>query len=229
MTIAISLIPDLVPLRITADMVEDVRKSLPELPAARQKRFVEAYGLTEYDAHVLTSEKSLAEFFEETLRAVIEVAGVPGKDLAKDTTNWIMVELRGLLNRGKAESREEGVQEIPIANSPVSPKALAALLSLKRKGEISGPTAKAILEEMFNTGKSAEEIVQAKGLTQVSDEAVLEGFIDEVMARNPAQLAQYRSGKDAVFGFFVGQVMKASGGKANPAKVNDLLKRKLTP
>ena len=218
--------PDLVPLQITADMVEGVRKTLPELPAARQERFAEAYGLTEYDAHVLTSEKSLAEFFEDSLKAQVETAGLAAKDLAKETTNWIMVELRGLLNRGKAESQDE-VQGVPIANSPVSPKALAGLLSLKRKGEISGPTAKAILEEMFDTGKSAEEIVQAKGLTQVSDEAVLEGFIDEVMANSPAQLAQYRSGKEAVFGFFVGQVMKASGGKANPAKVNDLLKRKL--
>jgi aspartyl-tRNA(Asn)/glutamyl-tRNA(Gln) amidotransferase subunit B len=218
--------PDLVPLRITADMVEDVRKSLPELPAARQQRFVEAFGLTEYDAHILTSEKSLAEFFEDTLAAVVEMAGVSAKDLAKDTTNWIMVELRGLLNRGKANAQDE-LQGVPIANSPVSPKALAALLSLKRKGEISGPTAKTILEEMFDTGRGAEEIVQAKGLTQVSDDAVLEGFINEVMAKNPAQLAQYRSGKEAVFGFFVGQVMKASGGKANPAKVNDLLKRKL--
>jgi aspartyl-tRNA(Asn)/glutamyl-tRNA(Gln) amidotransferase subunit B len=217
--------PDLIPLRITADMVEDVRKTLPELPAASRKRFVEAYGLTENDAYVLTSEKSLAKFFEDTLAALIEAEGASAKNLAKDTTNWIMVELRGLLNRGKAESKE--VQEVPIANSPVSPKALAALLSLKRKGEISGPTAKALLEEMFDTGKSAEEIVQAKGLTQVSDETVLERFIDEVMANSPAQLAQYRSGKEAVFGFFVGQVMKASGGKANPAKVNDLLKRKL--
>ena len=101
------------------------------------------------------------------------------------------------------------------------------MLVLKRKGEISGPTAKAVLEEMFETGQSAEDIVNTKGLTQVSDEAVLERLVEEVIAKNPAQLTQYRTGKDAVFGFFVGQVMKASGGKANPAKVNELLKRKL--
>ena len=218
--------PDLVPLRITSDMVEDVRKSLPELPTARHKRFVDAYGLTEYDAHVLTSDKSLAGFFEDSLKAQSEVTGVSAKELAKETTNWIMVELRSLLNSGKAESEQE-MQGIPIAKSPVSPQALAGLLSLKRKGEISGPTAKTILQEMFETGKSAQEILQAKGLTQVSDELVLDRFIDEVMAKSPTQLAQYRSGKEAVFGFFVGQVMKASGGKANPAKVNELLKRKL--
>jgi aspartyl-tRNA(Asn)/glutamyl-tRNA(Gln) amidotransferase subunit B len=218
--------PDLVPLRITSDMVEDVRKSLPELPTARHKRFVDAYGLTEYDAHVLTAEKSLAGFFEDSLKAQSEVTGVSAKELAKDTTNWIMVELMSLLNSGKAEFEQE-MQGIPIAKSPVSPQALAGLLSLKRKGEISGPTAKTILQEMFETGNSAQDILQAKGLTQVSDEVVLEGFIDEVMAKSPTQLAQYRSGKEAVFGFFVGQVMKASGGKANPAKVNDLLKRKL--
>jgi len=122
---------------------------------------------------------------------------------------------------------EGEVQAIPISSSPVSPKALAELLALKRKGAISGPTGKAVLEEMFETGKSAEDIVKTKGLTQVSDEDVLEKLIGEVIAKNPTQLAQYRSGKEAVFGFFVGQLMKASGGKANPAKVNELLKRKL--
>ena len=114
-----------------------------------------------------------------------------------------------------------------IIQSPVSPKGLAELLVLKRRGEVSGPIAKSVLEEMFETGQSAVAIVKAKGLTQVSDEGALETVIDEVMVKSPAQLAQYRSGKEALFGFFVGQAMKASGGKANPAKVNELLKRKL--
>jgi aspartyl-tRNA(Asn)/glutamyl-tRNA(Gln) amidotransferase subunit B len=162
------------------------------------------------------------------VKAQIDMTRAPAKDLGKESSNWLMVELMGLLNRGKRAVLPEGaVPAIPITSSPVSPKALAELLVLKRKGEISGPTAKAVLEEMFETGKSAEDIVNTKGLTQVSDEAVLERIVEEVIAKNPAQLGQYRSGKEAVFGFLVGQVMKASGGKANPTKVNELLKRKL--
>ncbi|MEP6600250.1 MAG: Asp-tRNA(Asn)/Glu-tRNA(Gln) amidotransferase subunit GatB [Nitrospirota bacterium] len=218
--------PDLVPLRISTEMVEAVRESLPELPAVKCSRFIEAYGLPEYDARVLTAEKPLAQFFEESVKSLMEATGAPAKDLGKEVANWVMVELMGLLHRGKASSHRV-LQAIPIVESPVSPTALAALLSLKRKGEISGSIAKGVLEEMFQTGKSPEEIVKAKGLMQVSDEGALEKIIDEVMAKNPAQLGQYRSGKEAVFGFFVGQVMKASGGMANPAKVNELLKRKL--
>src|SRR5438132_49157 len=119
------------------------------------------------------------------------------------------------------------IEQDPYEQSPVRPQGLAELLVMKRKGEISGPIAKSVLEEMFNTGKTAAEIIKAKGLTQMSDEGALKRIIDEVMAKNPQQLAQYRSGKEQLFGFFVGQVMKASGGKANPAKVNELLKRKL--
>ena len=218
--------PDLVPLRMSPEMVEEARKNLPELPAAMQQRFVATYELPEHDAAVLITQKPLAQFFEESVKTQIETTGASAKDLGKETSNWVMVELMGLLKRGKL-TPEGGIQPIPITGSPVSPRALAALLVLKRKGEISGPTAKAVLEEMFETGQSAEDIVNTKGLTQVSDEAVLERLVEEVIAKNPAQLTQYRTGKDAVFGFFVGQVMKASGGKANPAKVNELLKRKL--
>jgi aspartyl-tRNA(Asn)/glutamyl-tRNA(Gln) amidotransferase subunit B len=221
--------PDLVPLRMSPEMVEEARKNLPELPAAMHSRFVETYALLDHDAAVLIAHKPLAQFFEESVKAQIEMTGASAKDLGKETSNWLMVELIGLLNRGKKAPLPEGeAQSIPITSSPVSPGALAKLLALKRKGEISGPTAKAVLEEMFETGKSAEDIVNTKGLTQVSDEAVLEKLIEEVITKNPAQLEQYRSGKEAVFGFFVGQLMKASGGKANPAKVNELLKRKLT-
>ena len=218
--------PDLLPLRMSPEMVEEVRKHLPELPAAMHRRFVATYELPEYDAAVLITQKPLAQFFEESVKTQIETTGASAKDLGKETSNWVMVELMGLLKRGKL-TPAGGIEPIPIMGSPVSPRALAALLVLKRKGEISGPTAKAVLEEMFETGQSAEAIVNTKGLTQVSDEAVLESLVEEVIAKNLAQLAQYRSGKDAVFGFFVGQVMKASGGKANPGKVNELLKRKL--
>ena len=215
--------PDLVPLRISPETIEEVRKSLPELPGAKRNRFVEEYGLPEYDAGVLTSEKALADFFEKTVKAQAEQLGLSGKELGKETSNWIMVEVLALLNKGWKGS----AGPVPLTASPVPPKGLAELLVMKRKGQISGPIAKVVLEEMFATGGIAAEIVKAKGLEQVSDENALERIIEDVMAKNPAQLAQYRSGKETVFGFFVGQVMKASGGKANPAKVNELLKRKL--
>jgi aspartyl-tRNA(Asn)/glutamyl-tRNA(Gln) amidotransferase subunit B len=188
---------------------------------------MEEHGLPEYDADVLTSAKEVAKFFEDTVKAQVEATALSGKELGKETSNWVMVELLGLLHKGKPKP-DRGTESLTIGQSPVSPQMLADLLVMKRKGEVSGPIAKTVLEEMFATGKSAAEIVKAKGLTQVSDEGTLEKIIDDVMAKNPQQLVQYRSGKEQVFGFFVGQVMKASGGKANPAKVNELLKKKLT-
>jgi aspartyl-tRNA(Asn)/glutamyl-tRNA(Gln) amidotransferase subunit B len=214
--------PDLVPLRITTEMVEEVRKTLPELSEAKHKRFMDEYGLSADDAIVLTSHKPLAVYFQAATATTV----FSPKEIGKETSNWLRVELLGLLNKGKP-SEKGGTESISIEHSPVPPKSLQELVDMKHKGDVSGPIAKAVLEEMFNTGKSATEIIKAKGLTQVSDEGALEKIIDEVMAKNPQQLAQYRSGKEAVFGFFVGQVMKASGGKANPAKVNELLKRKL--
>jgi len=204
--------PDLVPLRIMSEMVEEIRKTLPELPEAKHRRFIEEYGLPEYDAGVLTAGKALADFFEATVKAQVDATGLSSKDIGKETSNWVMVELQGLPKD---------------KHSTVSPQMLADLLVRKRKGEVSGTSAKTILVTMSTTAQSAAEIIKAKGLTQVSDEGALEKIIDEVMAKNSAQVAQYRSGKEAVFGFFVGQVMKASGGMANPAKVNELLKRKL--
>jgi len=220
--------PDLVPLRITKEMVEEIRKSLPELAEARRKRFVKEYGLTDYDAGVMTADKDIAWLFEQTVAKQTESVGVAGEVLGKETGNWIMVEVLALLKKIEAGEDQAKVKaSFAIAGSHLSPDKLAELLLMKRSGEISGPIAKTVLEEMFNTGKSAAEIVKAKGLTQVSDEGALEKIIDEVMVKNPQQLTQYRSGKEAVLGFFVGQVMKASGGKANPGKVNELLKRKL--
>ena len=200
--------PDLVPLALSAEWIEELRKTVPELPAIRQHRFVSAYGLPEYDAGVLTTSKGLADYFEHC----VKLFGQP-----KTVSNWVMGELLAELNKSGT----------PVDRSPVSPERLVSLLRLVDTGTISLKVAREIFPEVYASGKSPEQIVQEKGLKQVSDEAALERIIDEVIAKNPAQVAQYRGGKEAVFGFFVGQVMKGSGGKANPGKVNELLKRKL--
>lgn len=200
--------PDLVPLSISNDWIEELRKTLPELPAARQKRFVTDYGLPDYDAGILVSSKALADYYEACVKL---------HDQPKTVSNWVMGELlRELNNAGLSADA-----------SPVNPERLVSLLQLVGKGTISLKVAREIFPELYASGKSPEQIVREKGLTQVSDEGALEKIIDEVMAKNQAQVAQYRSGKETVLGFFVGQVMKASGGKANPGKVNELLKRKL--
>jgi aspartyl-tRNA(Asn)/glutamyl-tRNA(Gln) amidotransferase subunit B len=200
--------PDLVPLAIGEEWIEQVRVTLPELPSARQKRLVTEYGVPEYDAGVLTSSRPLADYFEACVKLFPQ---------AKTVSNWVMGELlRELNNSGTA-----------VADSPVSPERLVALLTLVDQGTVSLKVAREIFPELYASGKSPEQIVKDKGLMQVSDEGALEKMIDEVIAKNPAQLAQYRGGKETVVGFFVGQVMKASGGKANPGKVNELLKRKL--
>ncbi len=207
--------PDLVPLRISTEMVEEVRKTSPESRSQVQAR-VEQCGLSPQTTAVLLADKDAAGYFLAA-QSLIDKTGLPMGDIGPEFANWATVDLRALL-------KEKG---IGFAESPVKMAQLLELVVMKYKGEISGPTAKAVLEEMFTTGQSAAEIIKAKGLTQVSDEGALEKIIDEVIAKNPQQVAQYKSGKEAVFGFFVGQVMKASGGKANPAKVNELLKRKL--
>jgi len=200
--------PDLVPLNIAQDWVEELRKTMPELPSARQKRFVTEYGLPDYDAGVLTSSKPLADYFEHC----VKLFGQP-----KTVSNWVMGELlRELKNTGTS-----------AANSPVSPERLVSLLRLVEDRTVSLKVAREIFPELYASGKAPEHIVKEGGLTQVSDEASLGKMIDDVLAKNPAQLAQYRGGKEEVLGFFVGQVMKASGGKANPGKVNELLKKKL--
>ncbi len=208
--------PDLVPLDLSEDWIGELKQSLPMLAAEVQKQFTEEYGLTDYAAGVLTADKEAADYFTAAV-AAIEQAGVPKAEGARDVANWQTVDLRALLN-------DKG---IGFAESSVQPKQLAELVLKKHKGEISGPIAKSVLAEMFGTGRSADEIVKEKGLTQVSDEGELAKIIDEVIAKNPAQVQQFKGGKEAVIGFLVGQVMKASGGKANPAKVNELLKGKL--
>jgi len=200
--------PDLVPVIIDEAWISEVRASLPELPEAKRARFAAELGLSEYDAEVLAASRELAAYFEAT------VALFPQP---KTVSNWVMGEMTRSLN-------EDGKG---IADSPVSPEQLAALLKLMEQGTISGKIAKTVFDEMYKTGKEPAAIVAEKGLVQVSDTGAIEAIIDEVLAKEAGQLAEYRSGKDKLFGFFVGQVMKASKGKANPALVNELLLKKL--
>jgi aspartyl-tRNA(Asn)/glutamyl-tRNA(Gln) amidotransferase subunit B len=202
--------PDLVPIAAPAAWIAEIRAALPELPEAKRARFAADYGLSAYDATVLTGSRALADYFEATLRH-----GAPPKTAA----NWIMGELLALLN---AEGTE-------IDMCRVTPKSLAALFALIDAGTISGKIAKTVFVEMYRTGAEADAVVAAKGLTQVSDAGELAAVIDQVIADSPKELAQYRAGKDKLFGHFVGQVMKRTQGKANPAKVNELLKARLAP
>ena len=200
--------PDLLPLVIDAGWVERVRGELPELPDARRKRFVAAHGLPDYDAGVLTAERELADYFERCLQA---------HPHPKTVSNWVMGPLLGLLN----------AQGIGIERSPIPAAELAALLALVERGAISAKTAKTVFDEMAATGRPAEAIVRAQGLAQISDAGALDRVVDDVMARNPAEVAAYRGGKAKLMGFFVGEVMKATRGQANPKTVNEILRKKL--
>jgi aspartyl-tRNA(Asn)/glutamyl-tRNA(Gln) amidotransferase subunit B len=200
--------PDLVPLQLEKDWIEALRATLPELPMTRAARFVSDYGLPEYDAGVLTASKGLADYFERCVRVF---------DQPKTVSNWVMGEL----------SRELNLSGIEAAESPVPPEGLAELLRLVEKGTISLKAARELFPDLYKSGKTAEQLVQEKGLIQVSDEGTIEKLIDEVLADSPAQVAQFKGGKQQVLGFLVGQVIKVSGGKANPGKVNELLRKKL--
>ncbi|WP_127554944.1 Asp-tRNA(Asn)/Glu-tRNA(Gln) amidotransferase subunit GatB [Saccharospirillum alexandrii] len=200
--------PDLLPVEIDDAYIQDVKDRLPELPDAKIQRFKADYGLSDYDATVLAASRAMADYFE----AVVDVT----KD-AKLAANWCMGELAGQLNR----------YEQDIADSPVSAADLGLLIQRIQDNTVSNKIAKTVFEAMFRGEGSADEIIEAQGLKQVSDSGAIEAMIDEVIANNPGQVADYRSGKDKLFGFFVGQVMKASKGQANPAQVNDILKSKL--
>ena len=229
--------PDLVPLRLETEWIEGCRKQVTELPAARMQRFIRnqiiqerilptwelsepaiqprpkfvpqpGYGLSEYEAGVLTASKGIADYFE----ACVKLFNQP-----KTISNWVMGELTRELNNSGTD----------VSASPVSPERLVSLLQLVEQGTISLKVAREIFPEVYSSGKTPEQIVQEKGLIQVSDEGALDKIIDDVLAKNPTQVAQFKEGKQQVLGFLVGQVMKASGGKANPGKVNELLKKKL--
>ena len=204
--------PDLLPLVVSAEWVEAGRRALPELPDARCRRFVTQYGLPTYDAEVLTQRKDTADYYE---------AAVGRYANAKALSNWVMGDLLRVIRERKLDAA------LVIHDWPVAPERLAAMVELIDSGEISGKIAKAVFEEMVDTGRTAVQIVAEQGLTQISDEGAIVAAIDSVIAANADKVAQYRGGKDKLFGFFVGQVMKATQGKANPQKLNELLRAKL--
>jgi aspartyl-tRNA(Asn)/glutamyl-tRNA(Gln) amidotransferase subunit B len=200
--------PDLVPLATPRQWVEEIRHTLPELPEARMQRFVTEFGIPEYDAGVLTSSKALADYYEACIKRYSK---------PKVVSNWIMVELLRALNRDGME----------VEQSRVTPENLAELLTLVDDGTISGTMAKTVFDAMYETGKSAAEIVQEKGLRQISDENALVAAIEQVLVNNPNEVAEFRAGREKLLSFFMGQVMKATQGKANPQAVNKLLREKL--
>jgi len=203
--------PDLLPLALDPARIAELKAELPELPDARKARFMSEYGLSLYDAATLTEERATADWYEAVVK------GGTGKRDPKIAANWVTSELFGALNKAGLD----------LADSPVSADALGGLMDLLGDGTISGRIAKDVFAEMLETGKDAAAIVEEKGLKQVSDTGAIEAIVDAVLAENQDKVAEYRGGKDKLFGFFVGQTMKRSGGKANPGMVNELLKAKL--
>lgn len=201
--------PDLLPITIDTATIEDIRKTLPELPGEIQRRFVKTYNLSNYDANVLTSSKELAAYFEEVVKA--------SNNQYKLSANWVMGELLGALHK----------INLDITQSPVSAQYLGLLLQRIQDNTISGKIAKSVFEQMFASKDSPDTIIEKQGLKQVTDSSAIVSLVDEVIANNPNQVEQYKSGKNKLFGFFVGQVMKLSKGKANPNQVNEILKDKL--
>jgi aspartyl-tRNA(Asn)/glutamyl-tRNA(Gln) amidotransferase subunit B len=199
--------PDLLPLDLDPAWVEKIKATLPELPDAKKARFIEDYGLSAYDAGVLVGDQETAAFYEDVAR---------GRD-AKLAANWLISELFGALNKAGLE----------ISASPVSAANLGGLVDLIADNTISGRIAKDVFAEMVTSGRPAGEIVEKKGLRQVTDTGAIESAIDQIMAQHADKVAEYRAGKEKLFGFFIGQIMKATAGKANPAMLNDLLKKKL--
>lgn len=200
--------PDLLPLQIEKEWVEEIRQSLPEMPDSRRKRYMEDYNLSAYDAEVITATKSMADFFEATLQEYND---------AKAVANWLMGDISRQLNA-------EGVE---IDRTKLTPSHLAELLKLQDKGTISGKIAKTVFREMFASGKMPAQIVEEKGLVQISDEGAIAAIVEQVIAENPGPVSDYRSGKEKALGYLVGQVMKLSKGKANPQLANKLLREKL--
>lgn len=200
--------PDLLPIVIDEAYIDAIRVQLPELPDAKRARFVSQYGLSEYDAGVLASSRAMADFYEE-------VAGICGD--AKLSANWVSGDLQGLLNKS----------DLDITRSPINATRLGGLIARIKDQTISSKIAKTVFESMIGNDQSADQIIETQGLKQVTDSGAIEKLVEEVIAANPEQVAQYRAGKEKVFAFFIGQAMKASRGKANPEQLNTLLKEKL--
>jgi aspartyl-tRNA(Asn)/glutamyl-tRNA(Gln) amidotransferase subunit B len=201
--------PDLLPLEIGGEFIEDVRGDLPELPDAKRDRFKSQYGLNDYDAGVLTATRELADYYE----AAVKAAGCDAKLCA----NWVMGDLAAALNKAGLE----------IEQSPVQPERLAGLIQRIADDTISGKIAKQVFEALWETADTADAVIEQQGLKQITDSGAIEAIIDQIIAANPEQVAGYRAGKEKLFGFFVGQAMKATQGKANPAQLNELLRKKL--
>jgi aspartyl-tRNA(Asn)/glutamyl-tRNA(Gln) amidotransferase subunit B len=199
--------PDLLPVTLSQEFVEEIRNTLPELPDEKKQRFVSDLGLSVYDADVLVAERAISEFFEEAAK---------GQD-AKTVANWVTSDLFGYLNK----------QGLEISNSPVTGNQLGALVGLISDGTISGRIARDVFSEMCETSKDPADIVEAKGLKQVSDSGELEGLIDQVISNGSVQVEQYKSGNKKIIGWFVGQVMQVTKGQANPQMVNEILRKRL--
>ena len=200
--------PDLVPVMVDEAWIAKIREELPELPLVKRERFVKEYQIPAYDAGVLTADKALALYYED----VVKLSGKP-----KQASNWVMGDVLRFLNEEKRDIRQ----------CPITAKSLAEMINLIEEGAISGKMAKDVIDDMYKTGKPPQDIIKEKGLVQITDEAVLARIIAAIVEANPNQLKDYRDGKEKLFGFFVGQVMKATQGKANPQLVNDLLKKML--
>jgi len=201
--------PDLLPVHVSAAWREGVRKSLPELPEAKRARFVDSYGITTYDVELLTSTRAIGEYFEAAVRA-----GAPGKA----ASNWILTELIRWLNEKK----------VPFVDNPITPEALAELLKMIESGQITAAIGKKVFPIMFDTGRAAREIVASEGLAQSSDTGAIEAIAREIIAKNPDNVAKFKGGNEGVFKFFVGQVIKATRGQANPQVVNEVLRKLLS-
>ena len=203
--------PDLPLLAIDPEWIQTLTRSMPELPEARRRRFIQEFALSEYDAGVLTSTRALADFFEQTA----QLGGQP-----KTAANWIMGDLLRFYKDSNADLKD-------LSKSTITPKMLAEMITLVDKGTISGKIAKTVIEEMYRTGKEPQRIIEEQGLVQISDSGEIEKIVNQVIEENPKSVDQYRAGKTGTLGFFVGQVMKLTGGRANPQTVNDLLRKKL--
>lgn len=202
--------PDLLPLVLEEQLIESVRSTLPELPWEKNQRFISEYGLSKYDANILASQRELASYFETAVKSA-------PKGSAKLVANWIIGDLMGALNKAGLD----------IISCPMTPEQLSGIVTRIADNTISGKIAKSVFEAVWNGEGDADQIIKSKGLEQITDTSAIEKAIEDILAANPEQVSQYRAGKEAVFGFFVGQVMKATKGKANPGQVNELLKKKL--